>query len=217
MKPDSFSALLLARRWLTENSVELRLERPSGFDFKPGQYIRLLHQSLERDYSLASGPDDPELRLVVRVFTQGTVSTFLSTVADGMRMSFYGPMGYFVFQASDRTPVFVATGTGVAPFVAMSRAGIKKYVCLHGAKDVRGLLYRKELENGAARYVPCLTETTAPDDSVFSGRVTAYFEHLDTGRAYDFYLCGHQDMIHDAFGIIDDRFAESHIHSEVFY
>jgi len=217
MTPAIFSAALLARRWLTETSIELRLERPKGFDFRPGQYIRLYHEALERDYSLASGPDDPELRLVVRVFPQGRVSTFLSTVADGTQLSFHGPMGYFVFQASDRTPVFIATGTGVAPFVAMSRAGLKGYICLHGAKDHQGLLYRQDLEKNASRYVPCLTESATPDKSVFAGRVTAYLERLDTGRAYDFHLCGHQDMIHDAFGIIDDRFAESHIHSEVFY
>jgi len=212
-----FSTPLLARQWLTDNTIELRLERPAEFDFNPGQYIRLSHADLERDYSLASGPHDPELRLIVRVFPQGRVSTILSTITDGTPLSFVGPMGYFIFQASDRTPVFVATGTGVAPFVAMSRAGIKDYICLHGAKDHRGLLYRQDLEKNASRYVPCLTEFASPDNSVYAGRVTAYLERLDNGRAYDFYLCGHQDMIHDAFGIIDDRFADSHVHSEVFY
>jgi len=136
MTPAIFSAVLLARRWLTDNSIELRLQRPKGFEFKPGQYIRLHHETLERDYSLASGPDDPELRLVVRVFPQGRVSTFLTAIADGTPLSFSGPLGYFIFQTSDRTPVFVATGTGVAPFVAMSRAGFKGYICLHGAKDL---------------------------------------------------------------------------------
>jgi len=217
MTPATFSTVLLARRWLTENSIELRFQRPKGFEFTPGQYIRLYHETLERDYSLASGPDDPELRLVVRVFPQGQLSTFLSEIADGTPLSFSGPMGYFIFQASDRTPVFVATGTGVAPFVAMSRAGLKGYICLHGAKDHRGLLYRQDLEKNASCYVPCLTEFAAPDSSIYSGRVTAYLERLDTGRAYDFYLCGHQDMIHEAFGIIDDHFAKSHVHSEVFY
>jgi len=212
-----FKAPLLARQWLTETTIELRLQRPEGFEFKPGQYIRLHHDDLERDYSLASGPDDTELRLVVRIFSQGRVSTFLSNVEDRMQLSFSGPMGYFVFQPSDRTPVFVATGTGVAPFVAMSRAGLRGYICLQGAKDHAGLLYRRELEKNASRYVPCLTGLDIPDKSVYSGRVTAYLEQLDTGRAYDFYLCGHQDMIHDAFGIIDDRFADSHVHSEVFY
>lgn len=212
-----FKTPLVARKRLTDNTIELRLQRPAGFEFSPGQYIRLYHADLERDYSLASGPQESELRLIVRVFPQGRVSTYLSTVEIGQPFSFYGPMGYFVFRTSERTPVFVATGTGVAPFVAMSRAGLKGYICLHGAKDREGLLYRQDLEVNASRYVPCLTGSDTSDKSVFTGRVTAYLERLDTGRAYDFYLCGHQDMIHDAFGIIDERFAESHIHSEVFY
>ena len=212
-----FKTPLLARKWLTDNTIELRLQRPEGFTFRPGQYIRLYLADLERDYSLASGPQESELRMIVRVFPRGGISAFLSTVEIGQPLSFNGPMGYFVFRASERTPVFVATGTGVAPFVAMSRAGLNGYICLHGAKDQQGLLYRRDLEERASRYVPCLTGSDQPDKSAFAGRVTTYLQRLDTGRAYDFYLCGHQDMIHDAFGIIDERFAESHIHSEVFY
>ena len=217
MTPVHFSVKLVARQWLTENCIELCLQRPAGFAFSPGQYLRLYHESQERDYSLVSGPDDPELRLVVRVFQRGHVSTFLSTVAAGMQLSFCGPMGYFIFHASDRTPVFVATGTGVAPFVAMSRAGINGYVCLQGAKGARDLLYRNILEMNAARYIPCLSKGTPAADQAFSGRVTARLKELDAGRTYDFYLCGRQEMIHDAIRVIDDRFPGSHIHSEVFY
>ena len=215
MTPNRFSAPVLACQKLTRNSFELLLKRPEGFTFDSGQYIRIYHESLERDYTLASGPAEPELRLVIRAFPGGRVSTYLSTVGTGEPIRFYGPMGYFVFRGSERTPVFIATGTGVAPFVAMSRAGIKGYVFLHGAKDPVSLLYRADLEKNAARYVPCLSEQTAGD--AFSGRVTDYLNHMDAAQDYDFYLCGHQEMIRDAFQIIDERFSGARIHSEVFY
>ena len=217
MKPATFSAPLTARQWLTENSIELSLVRPTGFAFEPGQRIRIYHESLEREYSLAAGPGEPVLKLVIRVFAQGRVSTLLSTVEIGSPISFYGPLGYFVFRRSERTPVFVATGTGVAPFIAMCRAGVKGYICLHGAKRSEDLLYAGDLEKNAARYVPCLSQGGVSGETGFSGRVTAYLGRLDPSRAYDFYLCGRQTMIRDAFQIIDERFAGSHVHSEVFY
>jgi benzoate/toluate 1,2-dioxygenase reductase subunit len=203
--------------WLTKNSIELRLERPSGFEFKPGQRIRICHANLDRDYSLASGPEDPELQLLIRVFPEGRVSTFLSTVKIGSPLSFYGPMGYFVFRTSDRTPVFVATGTGVAPFLSMCRAGVSGFLCLHGAKTSSELLYATELEKQAARYVPCISGGADPGGRDFAGRVTAYLEGSLVAGAYDFYLCGHQEMLRDAFAIIDEQFEEAHVHSEVFY
>lgn len=217
MMPAHFSAPLIARKWLTKNSIELHLERPAGFAFKPGQRIRICHANLDRDYSLASGPEDSEVQLVIRVFPEGRLSTFLSTVEIGSPLSFLGPMGYFVFRASDRTPVFVATGTGVAPFLSMCRAGVSDFLCLHGANTRADLLYAAELEEQAARYVPCLSGAADPGGRYFAGRVTAYLEDSLVAGAYDFYLCGHQEMVRDAFAIIDEQFEEAHVHAEVFY
>jgi len=217
MIPAGFSVPLIHRQWVTDTVVELRFPRPAKFDFVPGQRIRLYHDALERDYSLASAPEDPELRLVVRVFPRGRVSTYLSTVEVGKPISFYGPMGYFVYGASQRTPVFVATGTGVAPFLSMCRAGVRGFICLHGAKNRAGLLYAAELEEQAARYVPCLSGGADPGGGDFAGRVTAYLEGSLVTSTYDFYLCGHQEMVHDAFAIIDERFEQAHVYSEVFY
>ena len=217
MIPDRFPVALLAREWLSENTVELRLSRPDGFEFTPGQRLRVYHESLERDYSLASGPADPELRLIIRVFSRGRVSTFLSTVEIGAPLTLSGPMGYFVFRASDRIPVFIATGTGVAPFVAMCRAGLDQFVCLHGARKEADLLYRNTLKDRAARYVACLSGGDVAEEDGFHGRVTDYLAQLAADTPYDFYLCGRQAMVRDAFEIIDDRFEGAHVYSEVFY
>jgi len=217
MTPAGFSVPLIHRQRLTEKVVELHFPRPAKFDFVPGQRIRLYHDGLERDYSLASAPEDPELRLVVRVFPRGRVSARLSTLKIGKPISFYGPMGYFVYRPSQRTPVFVATGTGVAPFLSMCRAGVRGFICLHGAKNRADLLYAAQLEKQADRYVPCLSGGADPDGRGFAGRVTAFLGGSLAEGAYDFYLCGHQAMIRDVFAIIDERFEQAHVHSEVFY
>jgi NAD(P)H-flavin reductase len=57
MKPDSleeisgsvYPATLLRRRRLSDKTLEIELAKPPAFDFKPGQRIRFVHQSMERD------------------------------------------------------------------------------------------------------------------------------------------------------------------------
>ena len=217
MRPARFSATLVHRIRLNAHCIELGLQRPADFDFKPGQRIRICLAQVERDYSLAAGPGDPDLRLLVRIFPDGRLSPRMETLPIGSPVSFYGPMGYFVFQATERTPVFVATGTGVAPFVSMCRAGAEGFVCLHGARHDADLLYSHILRERAARYIPCLSAQRSTADAGFHGRVTDCLAQLPTDSAYDFYLCGRQEMIRDAFEIIDERFAGAHVHSEVFY
>ena len=65
--------------------------------------------------------------------------------------------------------------------------------------------------------MPCLSSGGASDRGEFKGRVTDYLGRLPVDEAYDFYLCGRQAMVHDAVAIIDERFADPRIYSEVFY
>ena len=60
-----YETKLLGRDRLSENAFELHLSRPSSFDFEPGQRIRLLHEGVERDYSLASAPRDDVMVLCI--------------------------------------------------------------------------------------------------------------------------------------------------------
>ena len=45
----------------------------------------------------------------------------------------------------------------MAPFVAMRRAGVDNFICIHGARRESDLLYRHTLQEQAARYVACLS------------------------------------------------------------
>jgi NAD(P)H-flavin reductase len=128
--------------------------------------------------------------------------------------------GYFLFHASQRPAVFVATGTGIAPFVAYARAGIKGALLLHGVRRHQDLYYRRELEGCVKRYVACLTQalpSKPQTDNEFRGQVDDYIRnHLRPG-AYDFYVCGHRQMIQTVTHLVDQRFQKSRIYGERFY
>lgn len=118
----------LARRIAT---LSERYERPKPMlvrarfgpdvDFLAGQYVGLTYNNVPRAYSIANSPSEDELEICVRRVPGGALSPQLCdnlTVGDSLTVR--GPYGDLVLQDhSSRDMVFLATGTGVAPFKAM--------------------------------------------------------------------------------------------------
>ncbi len=130
------------------------------------------------------------------------------------------PYGFFTYQPSAHKAVFVATGTGVAPFVAYAKSGIKNFILLHGVGSEAELYYSDLFLTAAAQYVGCLSqgdEADAFDGEIFPGRVTSYLQNQLPSGVYDFYLCGSGVMVRDALEIIDSRFPDSRVFSETFF
>lgn len=205
--------------WLTPHTFELRMTRPAGFDYQPGQKITFREGTLERDYTLLGPRDGSELAVCVRHIPEGRFTPRLARAGHGDAFRITGPQGFFTYQPSNRTAVFVATGTGVAPFVAFARDGVQGFHLLHGVRCVQDLYYRELFEAAADRYVPCLSaaasEGVAPH--AFSGRVVRCVRERYTGGEHDFYLCGRDDMIRDVMAVIDDHCDGARVFTEAFF
>ena len=215
-----YSTKLLARRWLTEKVFEIELTRPSSFQFTPGQRIRFYHETRQRDYSLLTDPSDSTLALCLFKVEKGQFSPVFAAAEIGTKFSFTGPYGYFTYRPSERPAVFVATGTGIAPFLSMSRSGVSEFTLLHGVRTVSDLHYQDFFRRTARSYVPCLSASPNEVETVengFDGRVTRYLkEHLPPS-SYDFYLCGRQEMIRDVTLLVDQKFPEALVYTETFF
>ncbi len=214
------SVELKSRRWFSQKAFEIELSRPASFEFKAGQTIRFVSGGIERYYSVVSSPDDPKLVLCVRSVKEGKFTPVLASAETGARFDLTGPHGYFTFKPSSRTPVFVATGTGIAPFVSMARSGAKGFTLLHGVSALEDLYYRSFFSKAATRYVPCISGGGVEDGQaagIFQGRVTRFVRaELERGK-YDFYLCGREEMVRDVTLLVDDFFPGSLVYSEVFF
>ena len=175
-----FPARILQRTWCSTKSFSLELERPPGFRFSAGQLIRILHATQGRDYSLASGPDAARLELYLRVVEPGVITPYLAAAPLGSMLSFSGPHGVFLFRPSPRPAVLVATGTGIAPFLSMIKAGVRGFTILHGVRDPIELYGREIIRGAAARSVPCMSggraaeAATAGATAAYPGRVTGW-------------------------------------------
>src|SRR5882762_3138358 len=95
------------------------------FDFEPGQFISIFAEKegkrISRPYSIASWPENKDyLELCIKIVEGGFMSNYLYHVPPGTKLQSIGPLGRFVIpEPIQYDTVFVATGTGVAPFISM--------------------------------------------------------------------------------------------------
>lgn len=214
-----YSVLILERNWLTEDAFELVCSRPEQFAFVAGQHVTLSYQEQGRDYSILSAPREETLRFLIKRIEQGHLSNVLAEIEAGTCLGMSKAKGYLVYRPTDRPVYFIATGVGIAPFVAMAIEGIKGFTLVHGARQVSGLLYRQELLRAADRYIPCVSGPVPQGAMVLDlhrGRVTDYLDRYLKPAAYDFYLCGSGTMIHDVTHFLDQYCPGTRIYSESF-
>ena len=90
-----------------------------------------------RPYSIASGPAENELRFVIREMAGGEVSPWLMKQKPGELIRITPPFGWFRpgQDIGDDLFVFLATGTGIAPFLSYVQTFEKApELCLYGIR-----------------------------------------------------------------------------------
>ena len=212
-----FTASLVERHWLAPGILELRLTRTVEIAFIPGQFMRFVMDGYERDYTMVSTPDAETIDFCIAIVGGGQFSGDILKADIGTPFQLSGPHGHFIFQGPANPAVFVATGTGVAPFVAFCRSGVNAGLLLHGVVTPDRLIYREIFQSTLCEYVPCISRPFDSRDNVenaFSGRVTQYLEQQLTPGTYDFYLCGRGGMIRDVTALIDEQFSDSRLFIE---
>ena len=211
---------VLQRCWLSKKAFEIELSRPPAFEFKAGQTVLLIHASIKRHYSLLSAPNDPNLALCVHHLPEGQLSSVLANAEIGCQLKLTGPHGYFTFQPSGRMPVFIATGTGIAPFLSFARSGVTDFVLLHQAVSAGELYYQSYFHKITPNYFPCLSEapiTESLHPNLFCGRISECIRKNLPSGSYDFYLCGERETIREVTLLADEMYPQSRVYTEVFY
>lgn len=103
--------------------LRLRFRPENGLEFVSGQYARISYGEEEpRVYSIASSPNSEDVELCIRRVPGGHLTpTLCERAAEGDELFVRGPYGdeFMLQEASERDMVFVATGTGAAPFKSM--------------------------------------------------------------------------------------------------
>lgn len=140
----------------------LRLARPEGFDFVPGQFVPVRLQidgkPHVRCYSISSPPDTKGY-LEISVRRQGLVSgTLHATMRAGATIAINRPAGQFVYPSGDDRPIaLVAGGIGITPLLSMLRHAVasdptRPITLLYSARHEHDIAFLDELRVLAARH-----------------------------------------------------------------
>lgn len=205
-------------RMLTEDTVSLRLPK-SRFTYKAGQHISLgiYGDYQSREYSIYSGANDEHLEVLVKEVKNGYFSPKLSHLKPGDLVEVHGPFGKFFIDEKlipDNRFVFIASGTGIAPFRSMVRTHPRlDYTLIHGVRYGHEGYDKHEYE--PSRHVLCTSGDTRGN---YHGRLTGYLKETSFAANTHFYLCGNSNMIFDALEILKEKgFDRDHIHCEVYF
>ncbi len=201
---------------LSPGVVLLRLSR-EGLIFQAGQHLLLSlpGSALAREYSIASGTDDPWLDVLIRVVKGGAFSPRLARLRPGQEVEVSGPCGFFTPNSDPGMKVLVATGTGVAPFRSFVRSGLVQGAALaHGVRFLNETHWFHDWH--PCRYVRCVSRESGGD---IQGRVTDWMARAvcDIPDA-QWWLCGNSVMIQEGWDLLTGAGVHpERIHTEVYF
>ena len=184
--------------------------------FKPGQFVSFQHnlrgKQIIRPYSIASLPDGNRFELCLNLVHEGLFSPYLFEMKPGDSVEMGAPLGFFTIRNPAKEAVFIATGTGIAPFRAMAPGYLthpeaKQLTLLFGVRHERNLYYREEFEALAGKYPDFrFWPTISRAEASWQGRTGHVQSHLlevlGDRRDLDIYICGLKAMVDDVRAIL---------------
>src|SRR6202790_1736063 len=220
----TFTAGLVRAASLTDGTRHLEFEMLGGkhFGFVPGQWLSFKQakpdgEEITRAYSIASSPEkSARFALCLNRVQDGFMSNFLCDMKEGQEIACQGPFGDFILRPPMRDTIFIATGTGIAPFRSMlhwlfapmedgpsssqARHQGKQLSLLFGNRTEKDIYYHDEFQ-GLARdntnfqYLPTLSRG-GTEWKGLRGYVQEHVPLLVPGRAdMHAYICGLDKMV----------------------
>ena len=228
--PKFMKAVVSSRRDISHELWIVRIRPEEKMVFTAGQYVTVglpgNPRMVERPYSVASSPREPELEFFLELVPEGQLTPQLYALPVGsevyMRRS---AKGRFLLDQSSGHPnhFMVATVTGAAPFVSMLRelaareaegqAIPYRIALIHAASVSQEFGYYEELSRLAQdhewfRYIPSISRTWL--DPAWTGELGRSEDiarkHLDglgfTARDTTAYACGNPNMVENVKGAL---------------
>jgi len=184
--------------------------------FLAGQYVNIdvPGSGQHRSYSFSSAPGQSKVSFLIKRIPGGVMSTWLDSAQPGNKLELIGPLGSFYLRAVERPLLFLAGGTGLAPFLSMLEVlartdSQQKVHLIYGVTRDLDLVQVDAIEAYVAK-LPNFTYATvvADTDSTHprKGWVTQHMpaEALNDGDV-DVYLCGPPPMVDAVRKHFDDN------------
>jgi ferredoxin-NADP reductase len=207
---EALQATVTEKEWLNETVMRIRMQRPDGFTYYPGQFINLVRDEgkLVRSYSLASVASESFLELHIKRVPDGIMSNWLcDELACGDTLEFYGAAGdCFYLPGKPEQPLLLAgTGTGLAPLYGIVRDALAaghsgEIRIFHASLATAGLYYMDELRALAAAhanvsYTPCVLHGDVPEGGMQGKIDEVLIEAVGDLKGWRMFFCGDPPIV----------------------
>lgn len=190
-----------------------------NFKFTAGQVVAidLVPDGQPRLYSIASSENEEYIDILFDEKPDGSLTPFLSKLHSGDIIYVSEPFG--TFTSTGGKAFWIASGTGVAPFISMARSGLSAdKTLIHGGRLDENFYFSDVLESLMTNgYVRCCSQQQ--DTQNYKGRLTAWLvdnQNLPTNCQY--YLCGSPEMVVQVRDILIEKgIPFHHIVSETYF
>ena len=215
----------------------LGIEAPEVGDFAPGQFLQLGFDQddghLHRPYSVAS-PHGEILEFFIVLVEDGKLTPHLWNMDEGAELDVSArAAGSFTLKhCPDASTLWlIATGTGLAPYIAMLRTQepwdrYQKICLIHGVRHGSDLAYQEELAKHSQQfgdrfsYVPVVSRESV--DGAIQGRITHCLTNgsLEEAARKEFtkdsciMMCGNPDMLNETESLLGERGIVKHKRKE---
>jgi len=231
-----FRTKVVRKRILNEKIIEVCLEKPENFEFRPGQWITLkllgLEENVEggnkRAFSITSSPLDKEICLIIERGISPYKRYLEEKLSVNEEVEILGPFGNLIFDENAEVSIFLVAGSGIAPILSMIRYSIQKNLknslyLFYSEKYFKFLVYLEELleYSNSKKLNLVITLTQEKLENFEHGRINKdlilkYVPEKDLRKAI-FYIVGSSEFVKNMLSILEElKIEKSRIKTEGF-
>ncbi len=209
----STRANIEALNWLTDDIAQLWLAPQSPYTWQAGDYLFIELAGDKRPFSIANAPNAAgRIELHIRHTHDDWYNRlFEHKVSDTLSLS--APQQQYPQPTGTHPVLFVAGGTGFAPFKALLETllqnGFDQPIRFYWGARKQTDLYQDEVIRAWASHHANLTYIPVLSEERWDGRsglvADAVVEDLNDLSAWEIYLCGPWPMVQDARERFTDR------------
>jgi phosphatidylserine/phosphatidylglycerophosphate/cardiolipin synthase-like enzyme/NAD(P)H-flavin reductase len=188
----------------------IRLSRPGGFQFQPGQYVEVRSGGIMSRatgkapaiLAIASGANDPFLEVVARPSVLPWHPNHCLGRTEGQQIQIVGPLGTsFPMEQikHDTRVVLIGGGSGLTAIRSVMRSlpTHSNLQLIYSAKTSQDLMYSDEVNRWIDQgHVICLTQEK--QCGFAEGRVTEYLPSDSIAESDLVFICGPQGLVKDS-------------------
>lgn len=222
---------------VAQNTYSFYFQKDPRFDFIAGEYIRMTldikdpdDRGSSRYFTVASSPLNKQSTIITTKVIKSSFKKRLLELETGEMVKFFGPLGNFIIEKSDKRPrVFLAGGIGMTTFYSMIKyesetSFISPLTLVASFSKPEEIIYKEELEEISSqspifKIIYVITQSEGTDWDGETGRIDKekLIKLVPDFKNSVFYVVGPQAMVESLSEVVASLgVAEDNIKKEDF-